>query len=85
MVLSDGVPINKYDLRRANWNRIILASINKIDISKCPNSSVYRSNAIGGLINIITVFEDSWDNVFINLNYGLTLSGMISESCLMHH
>ncbi|MBU0971244.1 MAG: TonB-dependent receptor plug domain-containing protein [Proteobacteria bacterium] len=36
------------------WNRINTADIQRIDIFKGPGSSIYGSNAMGGVINIIT-------------------------------
>ncbi len=54
LVLLDGIPLNKADGGGINWNRIIPEFINRIEVSKGPTSSVYGSNAMGGVINIIT-------------------------------
>jgi len=54
LVLLDGIPLNKADGGGVNWNRIIPEFINRIEVSKGPSSSVYGSNAMGGVINIIT-------------------------------
>ncbi len=54
LVLIDGVPINKGDTGGVNWNRINKEDIEKIEIYKGPGSSLYGSNAMGGVINIIT-------------------------------
>lgn len=54
LILLDGVPLNKADGGGINWNRIIPEFINRIEVSKGPGSSVYGSNAMGGVINIIT-------------------------------
>ncbi len=54
LVLLDGIPLNKADGGGLNWNRIIPEFINHIEVSKGPTSSVYGSNAMGGVINIIT-------------------------------
>jgi iron complex outermembrane receptor protein len=54
LVLLDGIPLNKADGGGLNWNRIIPEFINRIEVSKGPTSSVYGSNAMGGVINIIT-------------------------------
>jgi len=71
LVLQDGVPINGSDLGTVNWNRINPLSLSKIEIIKGANSSSYGSNAMGGIINIITEKQDT--NVLkgtVNLDYG---------------
>lgn len=54
LVLQNGVPINKTDGGSVNWNRINVNDIQKIEIFKGPGSSIYGSNAMGGVINILT-------------------------------
>lgn len=54
LVLQNGIPINKSDGGSVNWNRINVNNIQKIEIFKGPGSSIYGSNAMGGVINIIT-------------------------------
>jgi iron complex outermembrane receptor protein len=54
LILLDGIPLNKADGGGINWNRIIPEFINRIEVTKGPTSSVYGSNAMGGVINIIT-------------------------------
>ena len=54
LVLLDGIPLNKADGGGLNWNRIVPEFIDRIEVSKGPTSSVYGSNAMGGVINIIT-------------------------------
>jgi len=55
LVLIDGVPINKSDTGEVNFNRIDLNQIERIEVFKGPASSLYGNNAMGGVINIITV------------------------------
>ena len=59
LVLQDGVPINKSDLGGVNWNRISPLSVTRIEVLRGPGSSVYGSNAMGGIINFITKEETS--------------------------
>ncbi len=54
LVLVDGVPQNSADMGSVNWNMINLEDIKRIEILKGPAAAVYGSNAMGGVINIIT-------------------------------
>ncbi|MBW1972077.1 MAG: TonB-dependent receptor [Deltaproteobacteria bacterium] len=70
LVLVDGVPINNLYSGEPNWNSIPLEDVERIEIIRGAYSSLYGSNAMGGVINIITrkpkkTFEGSLD-----LNYG---------------
>jgi iron complex outermembrane recepter protein len=53
LALVDGVPFNKSDGGSVNWNRIFTGDIERIEVFKGPGSSVYGSNAMGGMLNII--------------------------------
>ena len=54
LLLIDGIPASIVDGGAANWNRINPENIRKVEVIKGPNSSLYGSNAMGGVINIIT-------------------------------
>jgi len=54
LILLDGVPLNKADGGGVNWNRINPDFIEKIEVIKGPNSTVYGGNAMSGVVNIIT-------------------------------
>ena len=54
LVLLDEVPLNKADQGSVNWNLINRDNIDRIEISKGPGNAKYGSNAMGGVINIIT-------------------------------
>ncbi|MBC7359582.1 MAG: TonB-dependent receptor [Desulfacinum sp.] len=54
LVLVDGVPASVGDTGNMRWNRVNLADVERIEIFKGPGSSIYGSNAMGGVINIIT-------------------------------
>jgi iron complex outermembrane receptor protein len=53
LILQDGVPVNSSDLGEVNWNRFS-SSVQNIEIYRGPASFVYGSNALGGIINLIT-------------------------------
>lgn len=54
LVLIDGMRINSSVQGGVNWNSIDPASIERIEIVRGAGSSLYGSDAIGGVINIIT-------------------------------
>jgi len=54
LVLIDGVPATIGDSGNMRWNRVNTADIERIETFKGPGSSIYGSNAMGGVINIIT-------------------------------
>ena len=54
LLLIDGIPISIVDGGATNWNRVKPENIKKIEVIKGPNSSLYGSNAMGGVVNIIT-------------------------------
>lgn len=54
LVMLDGIPMNNSDTGGVNWNSISTANVKQVEIYKGPGSSLYGSNAMGGVINIIT-------------------------------
>ncbi len=53
MILLDGVPITDPD-GMTNLERVDTQLIDRVDVVKGPNSTLYGANAAGGVINIIT-------------------------------
>lgn len=54
LIVLDGMPLNKSDGGSVNWNIIDKDNIEKIEIIKGPGSALYGSNAMGGIINIMS-------------------------------
>jgi outer membrane receptor for ferrienterochelin and colicins len=70
MVMIDGMPIVSGLSTVYGLNGIPVSLIDRVEIVKGPASSLYGSEAVGGLINIITksVFSSNW------LDYSIDLS-----------
>ncbi|EAR13714.1 outer membrane receptor for transport of vitamin B, putative [Polaribacter irgensii 23-P] len=54
MVMIDGVPVIGRSSGNLDLNRITVNNIKQIEVVKGPTSSLYGSEALGGVINIIT-------------------------------
>ena len=54
LVLVDGVRINSSTLGNINWNALDPALIERVEVLRGAASSLYGSDAIGGVVNIIT-------------------------------
>lgn len=59
LILIDGVPVIGRSAGTLDLNRISVSNIAQIEIVKGPSSSLYGSEAIGGVINIITENKQS--------------------------
>lgn len=72
LVLVDGLRINGSTAGGVNWNTIDASLIERIEIVRGSASSLYGSNAIGGVINIITrkTGEDRPLAAWGNIGYG---------------
>ncbi len=70
LVLIDGAPASVGDTGNMRWNRINLADIERIEVFKGPGSSIYGSNAMGGVINIITKKPDKPFEGDVSVGYG---------------
>lgn len=54
LVLLDGVPLNNAATGGVNWNDLAAEEIARVEILKGPASSLYGSNSMAGVINMIT-------------------------------
>ncbi|HEY9459816.1 MAG TPA: TonB-dependent receptor [Paralcaligenes sp.] len=72
LVLVDGIRINSSTQGGANWNAIDPATIDHIEIIRGAASSLYGSDALGGVINIITrkPHENQAPSAWANMGYG---------------
>jgi outer membrane receptor protein involved in Fe transport len=70
LVLEDGIPVNLSDNGDVNWNRFVLSDYSRIEIIKGPASSLYGSNAMGGIINLVSAIPPRPFQVKAGLLYG---------------
>ncbi len=54
LFLIDGIPTNIVDGGSSSWNRIIPDDVKKIEVIKGPGSMLYGTNALSGVVNVIT-------------------------------
>ncbi len=88
LVLVDDIPVNKTDEGSVNWNLINRDNVERIDVIKGPGPAQYGTNAMGGIINIVTRRPSKTLSGFASLEYGTfntfgfryTLAGKIKPS-----
>ena len=87
LILRDGMPINRIACGGGKHNEIPVELIERIEVVRGINSSLYGTSAMGGVINIITkkpdkelkaTAEGSY-GTFDTWNSGVTLSGTAKE------
>ncbi len=68
IILVDGSPAISYDNGVIYWEALPIHNIERIEILKGPGSALYGSNAIGGVLNIITkkISPRSMTNILLN-------------------
>ncbi|MDP2168361.1 MAG: TonB-dependent receptor [Thermodesulfovibrionales bacterium] len=69
MIMVDGVPITDPD-SLARLDVLDTALIERIEVVKGPNSTLYGANAAGGVINIITKNPLTYQGLGLRLGYG---------------
>jgi len=85
LVLIDSRPITDSRTGQAELNQIPVDSIEKIEVIKGPASSVYGSNAIGGVVNIITKTPSEKPKTTIESSFGTfeTIHDSLSSSAVI--
>ena len=81
LVLLDGVPINDSYGGDVSWNSLSTAEIERIEVVRGAGSSLYGSNAMGGVINIITRGWMQKARTTAKLSYG----SMNTPTAELHH
>ena len=67
LILKDGQPITGQFNNRVDLNHISTNRLKKIEITKGPGSAVYGTNAMSGVINIIT--EEAKNTPILTTSY----------------
>lgn len=70
LVLVDGIPQNNAYNGWVEWSQIPKESIERIEIVRGPASALYGSNALGGVINIITKKPELSRETIFQQSYG---------------
>lgn len=70
LVLVDGIRFNNSITSGVNFNRIPLAQVERIEVIRGAASAVYGSDAIGGVINIITQAASGEESKSISVGTG---------------
>ena len=82
LILKDGQPITGRFNNRVDLSQISINQVEKIEITKGPGSALYGSDAMGGIINIITDNkneEKKYNFSARGSNYGSNLKQMKNE------
>lgn len=72
LILMDGQPITGRFNNRVALDQILVNRVKKVEIVKGPNSSLYGSEAMAGVINIITKDLDSLESIDVSARYNNT-------------
>ena len=71
LLLIDGVPMNISDTNEINWNVLPIFDVEQIEIIKGAGSALYGSNALGGVVNVITHEPSSQGSFKVRTTGGL--------------
>lgn len=78
LIMVNGIPVNSGTLSTVDLSYLPTAGISRIEIAHGPLSSLYGSNAVGGVVNIITdLTGEPYNNV--ELAYGNTDQGSVDS------
>lgn len=70
LILVDGLPVSGALIEDRDLSRLSLAAVERVEVVKGPLSSLYGSDALGGVINIITAEPTSDFNMEVGATQG---------------
>lgn len=79
LVMIDGVVMNSPFAGNVQMNGIGLAPLEKIEVVKGASSSLYGGNAMGGVVNMITLMPQKQE-LMLNMGFGSALAGNAPEN-----
>ena len=82
MVLIDGVRVDTQSTGGAQWESLPVDMIERIEIVKGPASAIYGSDAIGGVVQIITRQGQGAPRVAVGVSAGSLRTGSADASVL---
>ena len=82
LILRDGQPVTGRFNNRVDLNQISLNNVEKIEITKGPGSAMYGSEAMGGVINIIS--SNNSNSLLYNLKFRNTTYSNSINNCLLY-
>ncbi len=71
LVMIDGVPMSAGDTGEIKWDSMPIGQIEQLEVVKSAGSALYGSNAMGGVINIITRKPDEKSTYRIGTDFGV--------------
>ena len=80
LVLKDGISINDPYGGAVEWNEVDINDIERIEVVRGTGSALYGSNAMGGVINIITKKPEKKMKSVAEISYGSMNTGGMSLS-----
>lgn len=69
LVLLDGVPINDAFLGAVQWNKVAVASLERVEVARGGASSLFGNLALGGTLQLVSRRVDE-SGVAVDLSYG---------------
>jgi len=79
LILVDGQPVTGKFNNRVQLDHISTNDVQKVEIIKGPNSSLYGSEAMAGVVNIITSASTSDQSLNISARYGGTENKLTND------
>ena len=79
LLLVDGIPLLAGDTGGANWESIPMEEIDHVEVVKGAGSALYGSNALGGVIDVITKNNLDVSSTSVKLYGGLYDQPLYSE------
>ncbi len=78
LVLKDGISINDPYGGAVEWNEVDINDIERIEVVRGTGSALYGSNAMGGVINIITKKPEKEMKSVVEISYGSMNTRVVS-------